>query len=142
MADLHSKILNAPPRGVQILSISCSFWEILPKSYVGAPPGELAPPPRGNLGSAGGGGGDRRAEKEKLLLNFMITKFMLSVLLLLYCLFTRKIEVFVKYRIWFELSFDCSSLFIVKLKSICGVIHIVMYLSQTSIHTRALWYLY
>ena len=34
------------PRGVQILSISCSFWENLAKSYVGAPP-----PPRGNPGS-------------------------------------------------------------------------------------------
>ena len=44
----------APPPGVQILSISCSFWEILAKSYVGAPPGELAPPPRGNPGSATG----------------------------------------------------------------------------------------
>ena len=42
---------RAPP-GVQILSISCSFWENLAKSYVGAPPGELAPPPRGNPGSA------------------------------------------------------------------------------------------
>ena len=41
-----------PPLGVQILSISCSFWEILAKSYVGAPPGELAPPPRGNPRSA------------------------------------------------------------------------------------------
>ena len=38
MADLHSKILDArPPLGVQILSISCSFWENLAKSYVGAP---------------------------------------------------------------------------------------------------------
>ena len=37
--------------GEQILSISCIFWEILAKSYVGAP-GELAPPPRGNPGSA------------------------------------------------------------------------------------------
>ena len=38
VADLHSKILDAPPPpGVQILSISCSFWEILAKSYVGAP---------------------------------------------------------------------------------------------------------
>ena len=43
---------RAPPPGVQILSISCSFWEILAKSYVGAPPGELAPPPRGNPRSA------------------------------------------------------------------------------------------
>ena len=39
MADLHSKILDAPPPPrVQILSISCSFWEILAKSYVGASP--------------------------------------------------------------------------------------------------------
>ena len=52
MADLHSKILDAHPPGVQILSISCSFWENLAKLYVGAPPGELAPPPRGNPRSA------------------------------------------------------------------------------------------
>ena len=51
--DLHSKILDArPPLGVKILSISCSFWENLAKLCVGAPPGELAPPPRGNPGSA------------------------------------------------------------------------------------------
>ena len=37
VADLHSKILGAPP-GVQILSISRSFWEILAKSYVGTSP--------------------------------------------------------------------------------------------------------
>ena len=45
-----------PPQGVQILSISCSFWENLAKSSVGAahPLGELAPPPRGNPGSATG----------------------------------------------------------------------------------------
>ena len=44
VADLHSKILDArPPLGVQILSISCSFWEILAKSYVGAPPGSWRP---------------------------------------------------------------------------------------------------
>ena len=55
VADLHSKISDArPPPGVQILSISYSFWENLAKSYVGAPPGELAPPPRGNPGSATG----------------------------------------------------------------------------------------
>ena len=43
---------RAPP-GAQILSISCSFWEILAKSYVGAPPleswrpllGEILDPP-------------------------------------------------------------------------------------------------
>ena len=29
---------------VQILSISCSFWEILAKSYVGSPPPGLVPP--------------------------------------------------------------------------------------------------
>ena len=46
------KFWTRPPPGVQILSISCSFWENLAKSYVGAPPGELAPPPRGNPGSA------------------------------------------------------------------------------------------
>ena len=43
-----------PPLLVQILSISCSFWENLAKSYVGAPPEELAPPPRGNPRSAAG----------------------------------------------------------------------------------------
>ena len=36
MADLHSKILDARPQ-VQILLISCSFWENLAKSYVGVP---------------------------------------------------------------------------------------------------------
>ena len=50
MADLHSNILDAAP-GVQILSISCRFWEILTKSYVGAR-GGLAPPPRENSASA------------------------------------------------------------------------------------------
>ena len=41
-----------PPPGVQILSISCSFWENLANSYVGAPlgswrplPGEILDPP-------------------------------------------------------------------------------------------------
>ena len=52
LADIHSKILDAPSPGVQILSISCSFWEHLAKSYVGVPPGGLAPPPQGNPGSA------------------------------------------------------------------------------------------
>ena len=45
--------MRAPlPPGVQILSISCSFWENLAKSYVGAPPkswrpllGEILDPP-------------------------------------------------------------------------------------------------
>ena len=54
VADLHSKILDArPPLGVQILSISCIFWENLAKSYVGAPPG-VGDPPRGNPRSATG----------------------------------------------------------------------------------------
>ena len=34
---------RAPPPGVQILSISCSFWENLTKSYVGAPLGSWRP---------------------------------------------------------------------------------------------------
>ena len=56
VADLRGGAGDARPPRVQILSISCSFWEILAKSYVGAPPppGELAPPPRGNPGSATG----------------------------------------------------------------------------------------
>ena len=40
-----------PPLGTQILLISCSFRENVAKSYVGAPPGELAPPLE-NPGSA------------------------------------------------------------------------------------------
>ena len=48
VADLRGA---SPPR-VQILSISCSFGENLAKSYVAAPLGELASPPRGNPGSA------------------------------------------------------------------------------------------
>ena len=43
VADLHSKILDAHPPGVQILSISCSFWENLTKSYVGTPQGVGTP---------------------------------------------------------------------------------------------------
>ena len=43
VADLHSKILDAPPPGVQILSISCSFWEFFVKSYVGAHLGSWRP---------------------------------------------------------------------------------------------------
>ena len=37
VADLHGKILDARLPPVQILSISCNFWENLSKSYVGAP---------------------------------------------------------------------------------------------------------
>ena len=43
--QLHWWILGGPN------SISCSFWENIAKSYVDAP-GGLAPPPRGNPGSA------------------------------------------------------------------------------------------
>ena len=53
VADLRGARGTLAPR-VQILSISCSFWENLAKSYVGAPPGELALPHRGNPGSATG----------------------------------------------------------------------------------------
>ena len=51
VADLRGARGTRAPPGVQILSISCSFWEILAKSYVGAPPGSWRPP-RGNPGSA------------------------------------------------------------------------------------------
>ena len=46
VADLRG-VRGTPPTGAQILSISCSFWENMAKSYVGAHPGELAPPLRG-----------------------------------------------------------------------------------------------
>ena len=36
-------VRNARPPGVQILSISCSFWENLAKSYVGTPVGSWRP---------------------------------------------------------------------------------------------------
>ena len=53
VADLHSKILDARPQPqVQILSISCSFWENLQNRMLAPLPGELAPPPRGNPGFA------------------------------------------------------------------------------------------
>ena len=39
---------------VQILSISCSLWEMLAKLYVGPPPEGLAPPPQENPASAPG----------------------------------------------------------------------------------------
>ena len=54
---------------VQILSISCSFWENLANLCVGAPPG-LVPPPRGNPGSATAstyiGAGDKSVSEELL----------------------------------------------------------------------------
>ena len=40
------KFWTCAPLGVQILSISCSFWEILAKSYVGAPPRGVGAPPQ------------------------------------------------------------------------------------------------
>ena len=46
---------RAPPPQVQILSISCSFGEILENRML-VPPGGLAPAPRGNPGSATEGG--------------------------------------------------------------------------------------
>ena len=52
--------MDVHPLGVQILSISCSFWENLAKSYVGAPTGELVSPPRGNPGSTTDRGGSQR----------------------------------------------------------------------------------
>ena len=53
MADLRG--VREGPLGVQILSISCSFWEILANSYVGAPWG-VGYPPRRNPGSTTDGG--------------------------------------------------------------------------------------
>ena len=44
---------EACPPGVEILSISCSFGKIW-QNHMLAPPGESAPPPRGNPGSATG----------------------------------------------------------------------------------------
>ena len=57
VADLRGGAGDAcPPMGAKFSLISCSFWEILIKSYPDAPPWELAPPPRGNPGSATAGG--------------------------------------------------------------------------------------
>ena len=56
MADLHGKILDAspPPPGdpkiFQFHAVLVNFWQ----NRMLAPPGELAPPPRGNPGSATG----------------------------------------------------------------------------------------
>ena len=44
--------VHMPPLRPKIFSISCSFWENLTKSYVGAPPRGSVPPPTGNPGSA------------------------------------------------------------------------------------------
>ena len=54
VADLRGGVRDArPPLCVQILSISCSFWENLAKLRVHAPPleGSRPPPPWGNPGS-------------------------------------------------------------------------------------------
>ena len=51
VADLHSKILDAPPS--KLFQFHAGFGKNLAKSYVGAL-GGLAPPPRGNPGSATG----------------------------------------------------------------------------------------
>ena len=51
VADRHSKILDAyPPQGPNSFNFM-HFWEILAKSYVGAP-WRVGTPPRGNPGSA------------------------------------------------------------------------------------------
>ena len=45
VADLgRAQGTRAPPLGTQILSISCSFWGNLAKSYVGAPPPGVSAP--------------------------------------------------------------------------------------------------
>ena len=43
VADLREARGTRAPLGAQILSISCSFWEILAKSYVGPPLGSWRP---------------------------------------------------------------------------------------------------
>ena len=45
---------DADPPGAQILSISCSFWENMAKSYVCTSPRGVGAPPRGNPRSASG----------------------------------------------------------------------------------------
>ena len=45
VADLRGGLRDAP--GVQILSISCIFWENLVKSYVAAPPSRVGAPTSG-----------------------------------------------------------------------------------------------
>ena len=43
VVDLRGARGTRAPLGVQILSISCSFWENVAKLYVGAPPGSWRP---------------------------------------------------------------------------------------------------
>ena len=52
VADLVGAHPARAPLRPKIFSISCSFSQNLAKSYVGVPPGGLAPPPTGNPGSA------------------------------------------------------------------------------------------
>ena len=54
------------PRGSKFFQFHAVFWEILAKSYVGAHPGELAPPPRGNPRSATGRNKEKRIGKLKM----------------------------------------------------------------------------
>ena len=50
VADLRGGVRDArPPLCVQILSISCSFWENLAKLRVHAPPLEGSRPPLGEI---------------------------------------------------------------------------------------------
>ena len=53
VADLHSKILDArPPRGSKFFQFHAVFGKIWQNRMLAPPPGELAPPPRGNPRSA------------------------------------------------------------------------------------------
>ena len=53
VADLHSKILDArPPWGSKFFQFHAVFGKIWQKRMLAPPPGELAPPPRGNPRSA------------------------------------------------------------------------------------------
>ena len=52
MADLHSKILDVPPPGGPNSFNFMQFLGNFDKIVCWRPPGELAPPPRGNPGSA------------------------------------------------------------------------------------------
>ena len=54
VADLHSKILDArPPWGSKFFQFHAVFGKIWQNRML-VPPGELAPPPQGNPGSATG----------------------------------------------------------------------------------------
>ena len=54
VADLHSKILDArpPPPGPKFFQFHAVFGKIWQNRMLAPPPGELAPPPRGNPRSA------------------------------------------------------------------------------------------